>query len=308
MADALHMEVTIAAPPARVYAALTDSQALAAWFAEFAEVAVDEGRYDFWGRFTPETPDREGGRHALRAAEEGRRLAYDWRVQGTDTTVEFALVPRDGGTTLALTHRGVPKGHELGFYSLEDFWFLSLENLRRHLDGRPVTRCDFSAPGTGDIRHSVEIAGGREAVFAALIRPEELERWIASAATVEPVVGGRYDFGWGGAPMKILDLAPGERLAYTSPPEGDTPETVVTWTLEGAGGRTRLTIVHSGFAPDAPTEGLRNGWLNFLSWVRSAVEYGPGWTPPVLALHQDVRRYYAASIGRAQDRLILAAE
>ena len=51
-------------------------------------------------------------------------------------------------------------------------------------------------------------------------------------------------------------------------------ETVVTWTLEELDGKTRLTLVHSGFAPDQPTGGLDAGWLNFMSWIKSLVEYG----------------------------------
>jgi uncharacterized protein YndB with AHSA1/START domain len=306
--DALLMQVTVAAPPPAVFAALTDSAALATWFAEEADVALPEGRYDFWGRFTPELPDREAGRHPLLAAEAGRRLSFGWRVAGSETVVEVALVPHGAGTAVVLQHRGLAKGTEHGFYPLEDFWFLSLENLRRHVEGRAAPiRCDYTLPDTGDIRLAVEIAGGREAVFAALIRPEELERWIASEATVEPVVGGRYDLGWGGGTaMKILDLVPDERLAYASEPPPGQPEMVVTWTLEGAGGWTRLTIVHSGFAPDQRSDDLRNGWLNFLSFIKSLVEDGAGWTPPILALSPEIAPYYAGAIWRGQGALVLA--
>jgi uncharacterized protein YndB with AHSA1/START domain len=306
LSDVLQMQVTVAAPPPAIFAALTAPAALATWFAESADVALAEGRYDFWGRFTPEVPDREAGRHPLLAAEPDRRLSFGWRVLGLETVVEFTLVPRDTGTVVVLQHRGLTKGTEYGFYPLEDFWFLSLENLRRHVAGKAAPiRCDFTLPDTGDVRLAVEIAGERAAVYAALIRPEELERWIASDATVEPVVGGRYDVGWGADPMKILELVPDERLAYAGAMSPDGPEMVVTWTLEGSGGRTRLTLVHSGFAPDQRSDDLRNGWLNFLSFVKSLVEDGAGWTPPILALSPEIAQYYAGSIGRGQGALVL---
>lgn len=306
MSDALQMQVTIAASPRAVFAALTDAPSLANWFAEFADLSLADGRYDFWGRFTPEVPDRDAGRHALLAVEADRRLSFGWRVRELDTVVEFLLFPRGASTAVVVRHHGLPRGNEYGFYPLEDFWFLSLENLRRHVEGHSAPiRCDFTASATGDIHLAIEIAGGREAVFAALIRPEELERWIASAATVEPVVGGRYDFGWGfGDPLKILDLVPNERLAYSWGQSPDEPPMVVTWTLAGSGGKTRLTLVQSGFAPDQPSDDLRNGWLNFMSFIKSLVEDGTGWTPPILALAPEIVQYYPRAIGRGQGALV----
>ena len=50
MSDKMHMQVTIAAPPTVVFKTLTNSTALTAWFAEYAEVSLAEKRYDFWGR------------------------------------------------------------------------------------------------------------------------------------------------------------------------------------------------------------------------------------------------------------------
>lgn len=309
MSDALRMQVSIAAPPAAVFAALTDPAALARWFAEHADVDLAGGRYDFWGRFTPGVPDREAGRHALLAVEPERRLSFSWRVLNLDTVVEYLLIPRDGGTVVVLLHHDLPKGSEYGFYPLEDCWFLALENLRRYVQGAATPiRCDFSLPDTGDIHLAIEIAGGREAVFAALIEPEQLDRWIASAATVEPVVGGAYDYGWGvGGPLKILDLVPNERLVHSWSQESEHPGMAVTWTLEGSGGRTRLTLVQSGFAPDQRSDDLRNGWLNFLSFIKSSIEAGPDWSPPILALAPQVAQYYAASIARGQRELVAVA-
>lgn len=308
MRDFLQMQVTIAAPPRVVFVALTDAAALANWFAEFADLSLADGRYDFWGRFTPETPDRDAGRHNLLAVEADRRLSFDWRVLALDTVVELVLVPREAGTAVVVRHQGLPRGNEYGFFPLEDFWFLALENLRRHVEGKAAPiRCDYAASATGDIHLAIEIVGEREAVYAALIRPEELERWIASAATVEPVVGGRYDFGWGvGGSEKIIDLVPDERLAYAWEQSPGEPPMVVTWTLEGSGGKTRLTLVQSGFAPDQPSDDLRNGWLNFMSFIKSLVEDGAGWTPPILALAPEIAQYYPRAIGRGQGALVLA--
>ncbi len=308
MGNTLHIQLGIAAAKSAIFRALTASNELTSWFAEHADVSIPDRRYDFWGRFTPGTPGREEGRHPLLDVEPDSRLRYGWHVRGTDTVVEFSLEEHAGGTLVIMRQENVQTVEGVGEVTLEDFWFLSLENLRRHLDGgREKVRCDFSTlPKTGDIRHQVMVDGPPEKVFDALIKPEQLERWIASKATVEPHAGGRYEFGWGegiGA-AKILEIMPNEKLAY-SWQEDAGAEMVVTWTLEGSGGKTRLTLVHSGFAPDKETGGIQEGWLNFMSWVKSLVEYGPGWQTPVKLLEEGWASYYAATIGERQGEIRL---
>lgn len=307
MSAVLHLQVVLPAGPEVVYRALTDSRALATWFAEHAQVSLPEQRYDFWGRFTPEAPDREQGRHPLLSAEPDRELRYTWRVMNHDSQVEARLAPRGAETVLIIRQGGAEPSAEGGVYAWEDFWFLALENLRRHVDGRDhaIVRCDFSASMRGDIEHSLEIEGSAAAVFEKLIKPEELNRWIASHATVEPVVGGRFDVGWGGGlTIKIVDLVPNERLAILWE---EATGTIVTWTLEESGGRTRLTLVHSGFAPDADNSGIYPGWLNFMSWVKSMVEYGPAWVAPIKRMLDTSFRFYPATIGDRQHELIAEA-
>lgn len=298
----LHMQVALNQPPQAVYRALTDTSAVAGWFAEHAEIVLEQKRYDFWGRYTPDTPDREAGRHPLLQHEAQKRLQFAWSVQGAETQVTFLLHQRDAESMFVVQHEGLNRDLSSGSFAIEDFWFLSLENLRRHLDHKPPVRCDFSGPITGDIRHEVEIDGPASAVFDALIRPEQLQRWIANRAAVEPEIGGRFDLGWGVPTVsKIVDIVPNQKLAISWHEE---TETVVTWTLAESGGKTRLTIVHSGFAPTKKTGGLQAGWLNFTSWVRSIVEYGPSWQPAILKLAPGTEAFYPASIQAAQSSII----
>jgi hypothetical protein len=90
-------------------------------------------------------------------------------------------------------------------------------------------------------------------------------------------VGGKYDFGWSGGPINILEIEPGRKLSY-SWHYGDDPETIVTWALEGSEGGTRLTLVHSGFAPDRPTHDYTTGWHKFVNDLKSMIEIGSSWT------------------------------
>ncbi|MBI1741624.1 SRPBCC domain-containing protein [Candidatus Acetothermia bacterium] len=277
MSEKIQAQLTIAATPKAVFKALTQVEDVIQWFAEHADISIAEKRYDFWGRFTPEVPDRNQGRHTLLALEPDRRLKFSWKVRGAETTVEFSLEPQGQSTKLTLLQEGLPQ-RQTSQYSFADFWDVSLENLRSWVGRKTVgERCDFSVPKRGNVRLSIDINAPRETVFEALVNPAQLERYIAEKATVEPRVGGQYSFGWkGGGPVKILDLVPTEKLSYSWTYDKEQ-ETVVTWTLEGSGGKTQLVLVHSGFAPDRVSEDYGTGWMGFLNRIKAMVESGPGW-------------------------------
>jgi uncharacterized protein YndB with AHSA1/START domain len=296
MADSIRIQVQIAATPEVVYKALVDAEALKAWFAEYAEVT--QTHYNFWGRFTLDAPNEQQGQHAIIGQEPNKRLSYRWHVMEHDTTVTMDLVARDGQTILMVTHTADDKWKE----HLDDFWFLSLENLRRYVEGkRCEMRVDFTESKFGDVRASIEIDGSAADVFATLIKPEQLNRWIASNASVEAKEGGKYDFGWGAGPMKIVGLEENKRLSIIWEEHGDT---TLTYTLEESGGKTRLTLVHSGFAPDYETDGLKWGWRNFLNWIRSIVEEGIKWQPPIKELSTEQIPFFAEAMARQQHTLI----
>jgi uncharacterized protein YndB with AHSA1/START domain len=284
MTETYTLQVAVGAPPATVYAALTSSVALQRWLAEYAEVALDDGVFEFWGRFTP---DGERGRQRLLSAQPGRGLSFSWLVDGAETEVALAVEPSPSEpdvSVVTLTHSGVPPRAADDCYWVRDLLMLSLANLASYCEGRQVApMCDFTAPPAKEARAAVEIDAAPDQVFASLIEPAELNRWIATDATVEPEVGGRYDFGWDHGPVKILELEPGRTLAYSwrhSADDGDGPDsTVVRWELEGSQGRTYLTIVHSGFGDDRRPDGYQLGWQEFLVSLKRMLEVGAGWQP-----------------------------
>ena len=122
----------------------------------------------------------------------------------------------------------------------------------------------------------MEIDVPRSMVFNALTDATQMERWIGSKGSIDPKPGGKIDFGWGMGPVKILELIPDEKLSYTWEWEGE-PETVATWTLSGSGGKTRVSIVQSGFAPDRNSEDYYIGWSKFAARLKTMLEEGPGW-------------------------------
>lgn len=308
MFDPVRMQIRLVATPERVFEALTNAQALEAWFCEYADITRQY--YSFWGRFSPEAPNRETGQHPLIAQTFARELIYDWHLKGAETRVTIKLLPHDSSTLLLLWHSASETSDD-HFYHLEDFWFLALENLRRYLDGKPSdARVDYTNAMRGDIHHETLVDAPPERVFEVLLRPEEVERWIATHATIEPVIGGKFDIGWGESTqgVKILDLIPNEKLSMSVPedPNYGNPnraETIMTWTLEESGGKTRLTFTQSGFDSDEDVSHIYTGWRSFLNWVRSVAEYGAKWQPPLVVLSADSVAY-PASIVRAQSEIV----
>jgi uncharacterized protein YndB with AHSA1/START domain len=284
VSETIHVELSLAATPQQVFHAISHSDELVSWFAEHASVSQAEERYDFWGYLTPESPSSAEGRHRLLSCETDSSISFSWPLRSAETTVSFTLEPEGQATLLRLVHEGLPT-RKRGQSSLTDFWELSLENLRGWVERRVVgARCDFSGEMYGDVHLEVEIEAPPAAVFHALMTPEELDRFFATRAVVEPHIGGLYDFGWGdGGPVKILDLAQDAKLAY-SWHYATEPPTIVTWTLENSGGGTRLTLVHSGFEPQTWTEEYHCGWLNCANRLKFLVEVGPTWRPPRLSM------------------------
>lgn len=249
MSDSFGLRTTLAAPPERVFRAFVEPGELETWLGELP-----------------------GAERRLIDTVPERSVRFSWKLRHADTEVAITLEQADGGTELTLVQTGLPERQGAEPH-MRDFWWLSLENLANHVEGRPLSpRYDASVPA------HVEIDAPPERVFAALVERDQLERWIATKATVEQRVGGRYDLGWDHGPVEIVELVPDERLAYSW--RWNDEETVVRWELEGSGGRTRLTVVHSGFGDPRDAEGYRLGWQAFLASLRRFVELGPAWRRP----------------------------
>jgi uncharacterized protein YndB with AHSA1/START domain len=283
MGQNVQLSLRVSASAPAVFATLTASDQLEIWLADEVDVSLEEHRYDFWGRYVPENPDRDAGRHPLLSIVPDRSLSFGWRLREIDTTVTITITPDSDESELVLLHANVPP-RAFNDYSVADYWALTLENLRSWIERGVIGgRCDYASPQYDGVTVQVDIDAASEVVFSTLIDPAKLERYIANNATVEPRVGGRYDFGWGdGGPVKIVELIPNERLAYEWKYDGE-PDTLVTWTLEGSGGRTRLTLRHSGFGDDGYQEGYRTGWQHFVNYVKSLAEVGDRWSPPTLS-------------------------
>jgi len=249
------------------------------WLAEHAEVALPD-RYEFWGRSTPDGAEpRQRVLHA-----DGRTLRLAWTVDGVETTVELTLSEHEDedederGTLLTLTQSDLPTFAEVlsdkagPRGELQTFWSLAIENLSDYLSGRELTpKCDYTSP---ELRASVVIDAAPEAVFDSLTQPEQFRKWFGANVGIEPHVGGRFAMGGfeldpGGA--KFVEFDPG-RKATLRFADGQT----TSWELDGSDGKTRLTVVESGFDVDNPPYPGWAGWLTGVAELRRYHEV-PRW-------------------------------
>lgn len=124
-----------------------------------------------------------------------------------------------------------------------------------------------------------------ETIWKALTSGELMERWLKMTPTgFEPVEGNRFTYQttpageWDGRiRCEVLEIVPNRRFVYSwqgghadNTGYGSLLDTVVTFTLEKAGGGTRLRLVHSGFRLPRNETAYRNmsgGWTGVVSRI-----------------------------------------
>src|ERR1041384_8707226 len=107
--DRIEQSIELAAPPARVWRALTDHKEFGAWFGVNLEHPFEVGKATR-GRITPPGYDHLTMGVVVQAIEPQRLFSYTWHPYAVDpgvdysrekpTLVEFRLAPSAGGTRL----------------------------------------------------------------------------------------------------------------------------------------------------------------------------------------------------------------
>lgn len=273
MSKTITSSVRIKRPAADVYRMLTTASDLQQWFSEHAEVDLEKGVYQFWGKYTPDVPTQ--GKQQLQSHVPGKSLSYLWHVNGNDTVVEFKLGADGDACEVSLTTHG-NREWEQGHGSMTDFWVAALDNLRLHAQGHgTLLRCDYHHV-QGTVACSVEIAADAASVWRGLTDPAVLDRFFATAAKVQLKPGGVFSYGWeGGGPQKVISIEEGKSLEV-SWIWGGEGESQVRWELQESSGRTRLSLVHSGFG-ERKSQDYQAGWTSFLVSLKALLELGSDW-------------------------------
>jgi uncharacterized protein YndB with AHSA1/START domain len=109
-------ETQIAAPPATVFAFLTDPQKILSWMGADADTDAHPGGL-YLVKNIAGRPDRTA-RGQFREVVPVHRLAYSFGWEGDEAVppgsslVEIDLLDRDGGTLVRMTHTGLPNTTE----------------------------------------------------------------------------------------------------------------------------------------------------------------------------------------------------
>lgn len=129
-------KMTVDAPAYEVFAALTDSERLAAWWGQDVLIEAEKG-----GRYEATLPmGRVEG--TITAIDGPETLAFTWPVpaEGTPvvTSVHYTLTPEGTRTVVHVTHRA-PRGVSGDWNAV---WRTALESLKAHCEGRVVAPTD----------------------------------------------------------------------------------------------------------------------------------------------------------------------
>ena len=261
----LRLRAVVPAPLKVTYEALTDPPALRVWLAEHADVDLP-GKYEFWGRYTPD--GAQPHQRVLHVDE--RTIRFAWTLDGVETTTHIEVAEDEDGTLVTLSQSDLPSFTDVladkagARGALPTFWSLAIANLADYLAGRELTpKCDFTS---SELHASVVIDAAPDKVFDSMIEPEVFRKWFGANVDIEPYVGGRFAMGGfeldpGGA--KFVEFEPGRKAALRFA-DGET----TSWELEGSDGKTRLTMVHSGFDPANPPYPGWAGWLGGIAGLR----------------------------------------
>ena len=138
-------ETQIAAPPATVFAFLTDPEKILSWMGTEAQTELHPGGLYLVG------VNGRNARGAFREVVPVHRLAYSFGWDGSEevppgsSLVEIDLIDRDGGTLLRMTHSGLPNagqraGHDKGWAHYLGRLTMAAAGRNPGIDAGPVKR------------------------------------------------------------------------------------------------------------------------------------------------------------------------
>jgi uncharacterized protein YndB with AHSA1/START domain len=135
-----------------------------------------------------------------------------------------------------------------------------------------------------EITHLVRICAPRERVFAALVTVEDVRRWWAEEAELDPHVGGRGVFSFAGGEVvttiRIEALeAPARAVwkALSSNAPGGWEGTEISFVLRADEAGTILRFAHYGFREaDDGFARVSTGWAHHLTSLQRYLETGEG--------------------------------
>ena len=128
------------------------------------------------------------------------------------------------------------------------------------------------------VKKEIVIDAPAEKVWAHVTEPEKIAGWLMPNDFV-PTTGAAFSLQCphqGKISCVVKEIVPLRRLVYSFRSAATRVETLVTITLTAEGGRTRLTLVHSGWDTLPPedqdvADQFGGGWAGFMEKLRTAI-------------------------------------
>ena len=152
-------ETHIPAPPAAVFALLTDPEKILRWMATEAQLEPQPG-----GLYLVNVTGARCARGSVREVVPVHRLAYSFGWDGSEVVppgsslVEIDLIEQPDGTLLRLTHSGLPDAEQCAGHA--EGWNHYLGRLAEVATGRDLGRTPFMAAraGSGALVFALDVA------------------------------------------------------------------------------------------------------------------------------------------------------
>lgn len=272
----LRLKIRIDVDPKQIFEAITNPLKLSIWFCNRGEINLKlRGAVKMAGENLAATtfPEKEIN-GTITELDPNRLIKFTWPISKTVSEVTWQIDEKPRFAEFLVTHDKIPEKS-----MMMDAWIIYLYNLQSLLQvKRPVYRLDYTRLERGTIRRELFFDALPPAIFKALTDQRDLRVWFASGAEVDPQVGGKYLTGWKdsqGNPSgskEIVELVENKKLVYTWDYGGEPSGDLVTWELLRIGEKTRVTVRHSGFPPDANTKGYTQGWHAYMLTLKDFVE------------------------------------
>jgi uncharacterized protein YndB with AHSA1/START domain len=309
--DGVISQVQIAAPPERIFQALTASALLMRWWngeGGRCRVKIWEIEPRLGGRMRhvvedPSTTMLPGGEGVITGKivefDPPRTLVYTWLADFHSqpevvTLVRWELVPDQGGTLVKMTHSGLKPLTEGVSYA--QGWPGVIHGLKSFAeadrgDGMTTT---FVTSDLDAVVSEIDIAAPPERVFAALTEAEQLLRWFTDASC--PVKFWRMDARKGGSYSyatekgnfeingvsefachgEILEIDRPRLLVYSWVANWHADKqrkTIVRWELTPTVTGTHVKVTHSGLGQEqVARDDYRGGWPGVVEKLKQFTE------------------------------------
>ncbi len=128
------------------------------------------------------------------------------------------------------------------------------------------------------IVEEISIEASPKRVWEAITQQEEIVRWWAYEARVEPEVGsvGEFSFRRGAFAIQfeVAELDRDRKIHWIAKAPPQWEGTSITWQLTPVHNGTRVVFTHDGFVQI--DERTRASWIYFLASLKSYLETGKG--------------------------------